>query len=451
MVLAFGMSNAVGVMPEEGDQLEYIGNGDYGVVVSVNVDFHGSKFWPYAWAGYYLLEDVIAQQQYNAFCVDFGTDIFEGNMLWADGDLDTVLTEEEACQVNFIINMFRPESAVDPDLEAAAIQSAIWNVITQDEADPFMGDDDSTTPYDAWDEVTYGSAIRDRAMEILAAIPEPCVYPVSISLEPESQAVSCPCGEAELTATVLDNEGNGFEGATVMFSTSAGTLSDTEVVTDVNGEAKTTLTLGGASSATVTACVWAGEGILIWDDENPPNPDWPSVNVQDLVVPHDPVCDCATVECCYYPQVYTPGFWKNNIGKQIGLVKGKGIQVPLSDIIAYLNSISSQYGGTYAFLSFTGTDLQKATQAYNILSYGGSDMIRKAQKMILSLLLSVEWYDDHYSAGFYLNGCIDIPGDDDPTIGEALEDILEWYDDGNYEDAKDLADWINNQPWGGYP
>ena len=78
-------------------------------------------------------------------------------------------------------------------------------------------------------------------------------------------------------------------------------------------------------------------------------------------------------------------------------------------------------------------------------------MIRKAQKMILSLLLSVEWYDDHYSAGFYLNGCIDIPGDDDPTIGEALEDILEWYDDGNYEDAKDLADWINNQPWGGYP
>jgi len=62
-------------------------------------------------------------------------------------------------------------------------------------------------------------------------------------------------GSATITANVLDQNGNQLASAPVSFVTTAGTLSTSVAVTDVNGIAQTTLTT--ATTATVTASVGA--------------------------------------------------------------------------------------------------------------------------------------------------------------------------------------------------
>ncbi|MDD1767887.1 MAG: Ig-like domain-containing protein [Methanomassiliicoccales archaeon] len=423
-------ASAIGAQPDPGVTLTNLGLSDDGMFVKVK-----AVSWK-IWAGEALLEDPDGAL-YEAYCIDYGVVLLTGDMLIADSGLDTYLSDESAAKVNFILNMYKTEDAANPDLEAAGIQCAIWAVVTSEWATPFLSD-----PIDGYN-ITWGNAIRDRAFAILASIPEPAVYPVSIALEPDWQALDT--GEtATLTATVLDQLGMPFEGASVSFETTAGTLSDTVVITGANGEAEVTLSPDGATSATVTATTNGGESRLIWDGLTP------VVDKQNLAVPPEEISDCAAVEwCCYYPKGYTPGFWKNNVGKQIGMVNGKGIQVPLSQIITYLNNIDTQFGDAYDldFLKFTGSNYEKALKAYNILKLpdNSDNMELKAQKMILALLLTIQW-----QGADYLNGCVDMPIGDDMTIADAMDDILHWYTHNNFTAAKNLADWINNQPEGGY-
>lgn len=77
---------------------------------------------------------------------------------------------------------------------------------------------------------------------------------VSLSANPTS--VSATGGSSLLTAVVFDTSGNRLEGVPVSFSTTAGSLSASVVVTDGNGEARSTLTT--SRSATVTAQVGGG-------------------------------------------------------------------------------------------------------------------------------------------------------------------------------------------------
>jgi hypothetical protein len=65
-------------------------------------------------------------------------------------------------------------------------------------------------------------------------------------------------GTSTIVATVQDQQGNGIAGVAVAFSTDAGTLGSTSVVTDVNGSAATTLLT--TATATVTASAGGGTG-----------------------------------------------------------------------------------------------------------------------------------------------------------------------------------------------
>ena len=65
-------------------------------------------------------------------------------------------------------------------------------------------------------------------------------------------------GSTQIVALVRDDAGNPLSGASVAFSTTAGTLSTSLVPTDANGEARTTLTT--ARETTVTARVGAADG-----------------------------------------------------------------------------------------------------------------------------------------------------------------------------------------------
>jgi hypothetical protein len=72
-----------------------------------------------------------------------------------------------------------------------------------------------------------------------------------IAVTANPQALSASGGTATITANVQDAQGNGLLGVPVAFSTTAGTLSQTTVVSNNNGDAVTQLTTNAA--ATVTA------------------------------------------------------------------------------------------------------------------------------------------------------------------------------------------------------
>lgn len=74
-------------------------------------------------------------------------------------------------------------------------------------------------------------------------------------------------GVADVIATVLDEVGNGIPGATVSFSASAGQVNPGNVVTDNNGEARTTLS--SARESTVTARAGAQTATLVVQPSGP--------------------------------------------------------------------------------------------------------------------------------------------------------------------------------------
>lgn len=449
LVVSFGLPAISGAVPQEGEKVKLVGKGVYGVDIAVNVSYHANH-WPWAWAGYYLLENEIGVR-YNGYCIDFNMVVGEGNMLWANGELTRYITKNESCMVNYVINIFKPEMASDPTLEAAAIQSAIWYILTADEDHPFMTDAATGATFDAWNEI-YGHEIRDRAWEIIKSIPDPCLYPASLQLEPEIQNIDCG-DEVAITATVLDQFGNALENVLVRFSTTSGALSDTEVSTNSTGKASVYLDPECATRVVVTVCVNGGAGMLMWDDENPPNQNYPDVNVQNLVVPNA-LCDSSIVKCCYYPDGFTIGFWKTNIGKNWGWMKGKGIQVPKAKIVNCLAEINTTFDWQNGHCTAECMDWIRnitPSKAYKILSIpDAKNMTQKAQAQILALLMTNAWYNDYYGENYYLEGYVDLPGDNDPAIEEALHQIMNWYCEGKYKKAKDLADYINNQPEGGY-
>jgi hypothetical protein len=77
---------------------------------------------------------------------------------------------------------------------------------------------------------------------------------VALSANPSN--VSAAGGSSTLTAVVFDTSGNRLNGVPVSFTSTAGSLGSSVVVTDGNGEARTTLTT--TRTATVTARVGGG-------------------------------------------------------------------------------------------------------------------------------------------------------------------------------------------------
>jgi hypothetical protein len=70
-------------------------------------------------------------------------------------------------------------------------------------------------------------------------------------------------GSAEVLATVLDESGNRVSGVPVSFTTSAGSLSQTSVLTDGNGEARTILTTNREATVTATAGAASAQTVTV--------------------------------------------------------------------------------------------------------------------------------------------------------------------------------------------
>lgn len=141
----------------------------------------------------------------------------------------------------------------------------------------------------------------------------------------------------------------------------------------------------------------------------------------------------------------TIGFWKTNILKALHGWK-RGIQVSKEDIIKALDTITNLYGeGSiwgFDWLTFKGSDDRKLRQALNVLWYedDGRNMEVKAKAQILALLLT----DTHYKQHFDVIQIDWYEGGQTRTIIGWITTILYEYNFGNYEVAKDLADYLNN-------
>ncbi len=141
----------------------------------------------------------------------------------------------------------------------------------------------------------------------------------------------------------------------------------------------------------------------------------------------------------------TIGFWKNNIRKAIS-DRTKGIQVSREEILDALREINATYGEDsswgFSWLTFKGSDQEILKDAYKILRFRhqARSMEAKARAQILALLLTTTHFEE--------DGCwIWVPCYEDGKAAIAAEWInliLTEYKNGNYEVAKDLADYINN-------
>jgi hypothetical protein len=94
-----------------------------------------------------------------------------------------------------------------------------------------------------------GSATQSDEIELLVG----AAAASRVLLNSSPGTVSAGGGTAILTATVIDENGNRLAGVPVTFVSSAGTLLNGTVLTDSNGEARTTLTTNTEARVTATA------------------------------------------------------------------------------------------------------------------------------------------------------------------------------------------------------
>jgi len=149
------------------------------------------------------------------------------------------------------------------------------------------------------------------------------------------------------------------------------------------------------------------------------------------------------VSACNYTG-RTVGFWKTNIAKALGIIEGKQ-QVSTEAILGCLEEITAEYGSSYSWLNFTQPSNEaKLSKAHLILSFYNlaSNMTYKARGQTLALLLTVchldcastpikiPWYNEGETHSVY----------------QWITIIFNEYNSGNFETAKDLADFLNN--WG---
>jgi len=175
---------------------------------------------------------------YNSYCIDIYTYIWAGDKLLVNGPLPgtagDLSSQIDWGAVNYIINHYSPTSpasGLTSDQEGAAIQSAIWALTTvqypnYDPNNPGAYYHFLTAPNDAIDQ-SGGTAIRTEALNIVSyASAHSMVYPSSINVSPK--IIKIANGQPiTITATVYDNNGNPFKGATVNFQTTGGSLDST--------------------------------------------------------------------------------------------------------------------------------------------------------------------------------------------------------------------------------
>ena len=430
------------------------------------------------WAGIYLVQVVDGEGNpvgptYGTYCLELYQEILANtDELIVDEGLENFLTAEDACVVNYIMNMYQPTS----DVEAASIQAAIWYFLTAEFGVWSPGDfyyqymTDPFGEFENYDARNYDPAIpveerddvRVRALEIVAEVEalEACTYPVSIELTPDAQSLAVGV-EATVVAKVLDQNGDAFEGAEVAFEVVSGdgVINPSSGVTDSNGEVLVAVT--GTGTVVIKAYTNGGEGVLLYDSLTSGPVD---EGIQNLAVIPDEVCDDAQITWseCHFPAGHTKGWWKNNIGKNLRLMGETDRSLPngrpqltAAQLESYLEAIDENFDDSGDCLDwlkvFDGNTRSDLRKAYDILNYKGSSADLKAQAQILSLLLTDQWYEQTVEdEGFYTGGCVRLSDGSTMSIGGAIDEILDDYCAGNFLAAAGFADWINNQPEDGY-
>jgi len=226
----------------------------------------------------------VGSTMYEGFCIDLYTTISIGNTLVVNGPLsDDIRTQVDWCKVNYILYQYGSNytSKPNPNLEAAAIQSALWYLTTAPYGPytgsggryQFMTDPNTTAPYDAYRQSgSPRDAVRARANDILASIPlnesGKCDYrfPTRITLTPVVQSTS-PDGIVPLVATVYDQYHQPLSGINVTFLPSSGTVAPTSGVTNSTGEVQISFTAPGTTEghAHIMADVRGNYGTLLYD------------------------------------------------------------------------------------------------------------------------------------------------------------------------------------------
>jgi adhesin/invasin len=116
----------------------------------------------------------------------------------------------------------------------------------------------------------------------------------TITLRAEPGTLPPGGGSTQIVALVRDEAGNALPGATVAFTTTAGTLSSGVAVTDSSGEARTTLTASreatvtataGAASSDITLTVEGALGLTVTVSPDPPVAGSPTTFSIDVDVP----------------------------------------------------------------------------------------------------------------------------------------------------------------------
>ena len=176
------------------------------------------------WAG--VIRAEINGFQTPVFCIDLHHHISGGDCFYAAGTTSP--------EVTWILTNYPASFSLD-NSEAAARQAAIWYYS------------------DGW-EISSPSSIRDRAFAIIASVPQPVSLPVNpprLEINPSSVVKFLPDETVEFTVTATQ-DGQPATGLLIDVSSTFGTPSDAQVLTDASGEATFTLISDVQGSAEIT-------------------------------------------------------------------------------------------------------------------------------------------------------------------------------------------------------
>ncbi len=214
---------------------------------------------------------------YDSYCIDLFTTINIGDNLTINGSLAEGDPNINWTAVIYILNKYDYSTAGDKDLEAAAIQAAIWYYCTEEHGEyPGTGGkyqfmtDPQTGAYDGYF-LDDPSAVRDRAFVIINDTKENGTdfkFPTTIELTSSEEYVLVN-KSVNLTATVKDQDNQDISGVIVKFAITegTGTLNPDYGTTNSSGQVQTNFTKTGDDNATtVVAWIEGNYGTLLRGD-----------------------------------------------------------------------------------------------------------------------------------------------------------------------------------------
>ena len=218
---------------------------------------------------------------YDSYCIDLYTDISVGDNVTINGSLAEDTRNINWTAVNYILNTYDYSTAGDKDLEAAAIQAAIWYFTSEPYGEfneswsypypkyQFMTDN-MTDSYDGYAGPTYTSQVRVRAFVIINATKANASdfkFPTTIELTSSEDYVLVN-HSVNLTATVKDQDNAVIPDVTVKFeiTNGTGTLNPDNGTTNGSGQVEVNFTKTGGDNATVVAWIEGRYGTLLRGD-----------------------------------------------------------------------------------------------------------------------------------------------------------------------------------------